>query len=277
VRSAAIFCVGLALAAWAGCGTPSSYRTGGAPAESESGNESGVAAQADETETSLDVAGVGVSGKGEAAPASRPARMTRASAAASTAAPTTAPADEPARARSPVLLYTATLTMAVFDVEPGLKAVEATARDLGGFLARQTNTAITVRVPAARFHEALGRLEKLGDVTGRNIQAEDVTQEYLDLELRIKSARSVRERLEQLLGRASKVEESIAIERELERVMAEVERMEGRLKYLRDRAQFSTITVNFASRPKELVAKDTFKLPFPWLDQLGLGRLLELR
>jgi hypothetical protein len=167
--------------------------------------------------------------------------------------------------------------MAVFDVNPGLKAVETAARELGGFLARQTNNTITVRIPAARFHEALARMEKLGDVTARDIQAEDVTAEYLDLELRIKSARSVRERLEQLLGRASKVEESIAIERELERVMAEIERMEGRLKYLRDRAQFSTISVTFAARPKELVAKDTFRLPFPWLDQLGLGRLLELR
>ena len=80
--------------------------------------------------------------------------------------PAVTPTDEPpARGRSPVLIYTANLTMAVFDVQPGLKAVEAAARELGGFLARQTNTAITVRVPAARFHEALGRLEKLGDVT----------------------------------------------------------------------------------------------------------------
>ena len=53
--------------------------------------------------------------------------------------------------------------------------------------------------------------------------------------------------------------------------------MEGKLKYLRDQAQYSTISVTFSSRAKELVAKDTFKLPFPWLEQLGLGRLLELR
>jgi hypothetical protein len=184
---------------------------------------------------------------------------------------------EPARGRTPVLIYTANLTMAVFEVQPGLEAVESAARELGGFLAKQSNNTIVVRVPAARFHEALGRLEKLGDVTNRHIEAQDVTQEYLDLELRIKSARSVRERLEQLLSRAVKVEDSIAIEKELERVMSEIERMEGRLKYLRDQAQYSTITVRFDSRAKELVAKDTFKLPFPWLEQLGLGRLLELQ
>lgn len=187
------------------------------------------------------------------------------------------PAPEPAKGRSPILIYKASLTMAVFDVQPGLKAVEAAARDLGGFLAKQSNFTIIVRVPAARFQEALGRLEKLGDVTSKDVEARDVTEEYLDLELRIKSARAVRERLEHLLAKANKVEDSIAIEKELQRVMGELESMEGKLKYLRDQAQYSTISVTFSSRTKELVAKDTFKLPFPWLEQLGLGRLLELR
>ena len=180
-------------------------------------------------------------------------------------------------ARAPVLIYTAQLTMAIFEVAPALRSAEALARELGGFMARQTNNAIIIRVPVARFHEAITRLEKLGDITNRDISAEDVTQEFFDLEVRIKSARAVRERLEQLLNRASRVDESIAIERELERVVGEIERLEGRLKYLQDRALFSTISLTFAARPKELVAKDTFKLPFPWLEELGLGRLLKLR
>jgi hypothetical protein len=187
-----------------------------------------------------------------------------------------APGGEPA-GRAPVLIYTAQLTMAIFEVEPALKSAETLARELGGFMSRQTNNSIIIRVPVARFHEAIGRLEKLGDITNRDISAEDVTQEFFDLEVRLKSARAVRERLEQLLHRANKVDESIAIERELERVVGEIERLEGRLKYLHDRALFSTISVTFAARPKEMVAKDTFKLPFPWLDHLGLGRLLKLR
>ena len=183
----------------------------------------------------------------------------------------------PDAARAPVLIYTAQLTMAIFEVDPALRSAEALARELGGFMARQTNNSIIIRVPVARFHEAITRLEKLGDITNRDIAAEDVTQEFFDLEVRIKSARAVRERLEQLLNRASRVDESIAIERELERVVGEIERLEGRLKFLQDRALFSTISLTFAARPKELVAKDTFKLPFPWLEQLGLGRLLKLR
>jgi hypothetical protein len=200
-----------------------------------------------------------------------PAAPTRALAAAAVKQPATQSAQ-----RAPVLIYTAQLTLAIFEVTSGLKAVEQLARELDGFMARQTNSAITIRVPVARFHEAIGRIEKIGDITARDIQAEDVTQEHFDLQVRIKSARAVRERLEQLLARATKVDESIAIERELERVVGEIERLEGRLQYLQDRARFSTISVRFATRPKELIAKDTFRLPFGWLDQLGLGRLLNL-
>jgi hypothetical protein len=208
-------------------------------------------------------------------PAAAP-QPTKPTAAGGGPAPEAATSAAQAARRGPVLIYTARLTMAVFDVDPGQRAVADLARELGGFMASQSNDAITIRVPAARFHEAIARLEKIGDLTARAIDAEDVTQAYLDLELRIRSARAVRERLEQLLARATKVTDSIAIERELERVVGEIERLEGRLQYLRDRAQLATITVSFSARGKELVAKDTFRLPFPWLDQLGLGRLLQL-
>jgi hypothetical protein len=180
--------------------------------------------------------------------------------------------------RGTMLVYTANLTLAIFEVEPARKAIETLARELGGYMASQSNQAITVRVPVERFHDAMARVEKLGDIINRQVQAEDVTQEFFDLEVRLKSARAVRERLEQLLARASRVDESIAIERELERVVGEIERLEGRIRYWRDRASFSTIAVHFSTQPKEVVAKNAFfKLPFPWLDQLGLGRLLQLR
>ena len=52
--------------------------------------------------------------------------------------------------------------------------------------------------------------------------------------------------------------------------------VEGRMKFLRDRAAFSTITVTFASKAKESMVQGPFRLPSPWLQQLGLGRLLQL-
>lgn len=186
---------------------------------------------------------------------------------------------EPAGARAiaaPMLIYTAQLSMAVFEVAASLSRVEAIAREVGGYLGRRDDRAITVRVPVARFDEALRAIEGLGDVLSRNVSTQDVTEEYHDLEVRLRNLRAVRDRIEQLLAKATKVEDSLMIERELNRVAAEIDRIEGRLKFLRDRAAYSTITVTFAPRTKETVRKGPFQLPVPWLHELGIARLLDL-
>lgn len=182
---------------------------------------------------------------------------------------------EVAQLRGPMLIYTARISMAVFEVNASLTKVEAIGRDLGGFLAKRDDRSVTIRVPAARFDEAVKRVEEVGDMLHRNVAAEDVTEEFRDLEIRMASARAVQKRLTELLARATKVEESIAIERELDRVTGEIERVEGRMKFLRDRAAFSTITVTFEPKPKEQVGSGV-QLPVSWLHNLGLRRLLSL-
>ncbi|HTN82155.1 MAG TPA: DUF4349 domain-containing protein [Sorangium sp.] len=179
-------------------------------------------------------------------------------------------------APAPLLIYTAQVAMAVFEVGASLGKVEALARELGGFLARRDDRTITIRVPAARFDDALKRLEGLGDMLQRNVVAEDVTEEFLDLGVRIRNARAVRDRLEKLLEKAAKVEESIQLERELARVAGELERLEGRLKFLRDRVAFSTLTVSFQPRSTETITPSGPRLPIDWLNELGLSRLLNL-
>ena len=176
-----------------------------------------------------------------------------------------------------VLIYTAQLRMAVFEVDKALNDVEALARSLGGFLSHRTDTEITIRIPAAQFDDALKGISKKGDVLTRNVQVEDVTEEFLDVTLRLKNARQVRDRIAQLLVNAKNVEESLEVERELNRLSGEIERLEGRLKYLQNRAQYSTITVTFQPEQVDEVPNSAFQLPFPWLRELGLGRLMNLR
>jgi hypothetical protein len=192
------------------------------------------------------------------------------------AEPSKANAGEIAVVRGPLLIYTAQITITVFEVNNSLGQVDALARELGGFLARRDDTSITIRVPAGRFDEAVKRIEKIGDMLHRNVVAEDVTEEFRDLDIRLRSARAVQERLTQLLAKAVKVEESVLIERELDRVTGEIERIEGRLKYLKDRAAYSTITVTFQAKPTETLGQTPFRLPGQWLNDLGLGRLLRL-
>lgn len=174
-----------------------------------------------------------------------------------------------------MIVYTATLTMAVYQVQPNLTAVERIAKEKGGFLAIRGDNRITVRVPRERFEDALGAIEKVGDVLHRDVTAEDVTDQYTDLEIRIKNARAMQTRLKQLLEKAA-VKEALDIEKELARVTEELELMEGKLKLLKDKIAYSTITVVFEGRGAALSGAQKVRLPFPWLNQLGLVNLLRL-
>jgi len=172
------------------------------------------------------------------------------------------------------LVYTAQVTMAVYQVEQGVAAVEKVARDMGGYLAVKRDREITVRVPRARFEPTLSAIDKIGDVLHRDVQAQDVTDEYVDVEIRIKNARAMQVRLKQLLDKAS-VKEALEIEKEMRRVTEELELLEGKLKLLKDRIAYSTITVTFEARGSS-IQTTRIRLPFPWLGSLGLPSLLQL-
>jgi hypothetical protein len=173
-----------------------------------------------------------------------------------------------------MLIYTANLTMAVYQVEHGLAEVERIAKELGGYLAARTDLMITVRVPRAQFDKALKAIEPSGDVVHREIKAEDVTDEFFDLEVRLRNARAMRDRLAKLLQQAA-VKEALDIEKELARVTEEIERIEGKLKFFRHRVEYSTINVTFQPRGATVETRP-LRLPFSWLDELGLPHLLQL-
>jgi hypothetical protein len=178
--------------------------------------------------------------------------------------------------RQPMLIYTAGITMIVAEVKAALARIDDVTKDLGGFLSRRDDVSITIRVPVSRFDEAVRRIEALGQVVHRNVSVEDVTEEFVDLEVRLKNLRAIRARLESLLEKAKTVEESVLIERELGRVAGEIERIEGRMKLLKDRAAYSTITVSLQEKQREDLGKNAPRVPVGWLDQLGLSRLLSL-
>lgn len=188
------------------------------------------------------------------------------------------PAEQPGappQVASPMLIYEATFHMGVFQTTEAIDRVEKLARDSGGYLVRRSDREITVRVPAGKFDSALKVVAELGDVLHRDVNVKDVTEEYFDLQVRLKNARAMRERLEELLKRANKVEDALAVEKELERIAGAIERYEGRMKLLRELVSFSTITVKFQAKGTESVNPEV-RLPFPWLRTLGLGPLLRM-
>lgn len=174
----------------------------------------------------------------------------------------------------PLLIYQAELGMAVHQVSANQDRVEAVARELGGFLASRTDDTIVVRVPARAFEEAMARIRELGDVLSRRVEVQDVTEEFRDVETRIRTLEAMRRRVEELLAQARDVQAALAVEQHLERITVQLEQLRGRLRFLADRVAFSTITVRFRERTEARAPH--FELPFPWLRQLGLQRLLRL-
>ncbi|MDQ3037240.1 MAG: DUF4349 domain-containing protein, partial [Myxococcota bacterium] len=178
----------------------------------------------------------------------------------------------------PLLIYVATLHLAVYEVAESQARIVAAARELGGFVFAQSDDRVVVRVPAPRFETMLGHVEQAGDVEHRDVQAQDVSEEFHDVEIRIRNLEAMRTRVEALLAQAHDVQQALLVEQQLARITEELERMRGRQRFLADRIAFSTITVIFRPRPRESIDQpDVVQLPFAWLENLGLSTLLELR
>lgn len=109
---------------------------------------------------------------------------------------------------------------------------------------------VTIRVPAGNFDALLEAISKGADkLKSKNINAQDVTEEYMDVTARIKTKKELESRYQQLLQKATKVEEMLMIEREMGTLRTDIESIEGRLRYLKDRVAFSTLTMIYFETP----------------------------
>ncbi|MCE5326168.1 MAG: DUF4349 domain-containing protein [Planctomycetaceae bacterium] len=194
-------------------------------------------------------------------------------AAAATLVPSAAAAARPAAVDPRRIIYSAQFAIVAPDVAAALNKAKAMAAASGGYMQQMTSDTIVMRIPAERFDPFIAELAALGTVTRKNIEAADVTEQYADLELRLRSAKAMHDKLMSLLDKAAGVKDTLAVETEIGRVREEVERLEGLLNRLRNQVSYSTISVSFtaaALAPQEL----KIILPFPWLQTLGLDRLL---
>lgn len=206
---------------------------------------------------------------------SAPASVAPAQTLVADARQTAVPDEEPDRA-APLLIYTGNVTIAIYDVEETQARAIAAVEELGGYASQRGDTYVVLRVPAEHFREALDAVGELGDVLSLSWDAADVTDAYFDLEIRIRNARDVRDRLAALLDEAIKVDDALAIEAELARVTLELEQLEGQLRQMRDRVALATLTVSFSAMAQTRVPGEEYRLPFRWLNELGVERLLSL-
>ncbi|NIP23430.1 MAG: DUF4349 domain-containing protein [Phycisphaerae bacterium] len=168
-----------------------------------------------------------------------------------------------------LVVYNAVINVVVQNISQSIGQLRSTVSAMGGYMQSMTSSSITLKVPAKRFTEALAEVEKLGEVTHKDIKGTDVTEQMRDLNIRLANAENVRGRLTKLLERADKVEDAIKIEKELERITETIELLKGKISHLKNSVAFSTLTVHFNSPVPQ---KDIgIKIPFYWVHELGTG------
>jgi hypothetical protein len=139
-------------------------------------------------------------------------------------------------------------------LDPAIVKLRQLATQLGGYVANSSmiggrdqvpSAMLELKIPAQRFDQAINGLGTLGKVESVNATAEDVGEEFVDVTARVNNAKRLEERLIDLLAnRTGRLQDVLSVERELARVREEIERYEGRLRYLKSRVAVSTLSVN---------------------------------
>ena len=151
----------------------------------------------------------------------------------------------------------ASLTVEVEDVGMAITELRVFVESVGGFIEHVSTTdgpqpgrgSATIRVPAEQFNHTIDRIEAFGEVLGQSLGQTDVTGDAIDLAARLRSERSAEASLLKLLDRAVSVSDVLTVERELGRVRANVERLQGQLDFIERSVALATITVTFALPP----------------------------
>ncbi len=103
---------------------------------------------------------------------------------------------------------------------------------------------MTIRVPAEKFNEALDEIRKTaGRVIMESVTGRDVTEEFIDIEARLKTKKALEQKFIEIMNRSKTVQEALNVQRELANVRGEIERIEGRKRFLENQASLSTIKI----------------------------------
>lgn len=169
-----------------------------------------------------------------------------------------------------LVIKNASVTLEVVNVAEAEASIRQKAEQLGGFVVSvQTygsgdlmQSTVVVRVPAARFEEALSGVEGLAKkVLSRSVSGDDVTEEYVDLESRLRNLEATRDRMLDLLARAEKVEDALRVNEALTDVQGQIEQIKGRMQYLKQSAAMSTITAELrpVPPPPSIIEEDAWQ------------------
>lgn len=160
------------------------------------------------------------------------------------------------KASGRLLVWTANFSLEVADLAKAQAQLTERMLALGGYVEEKSDygsssQSLVYRVPKDAFATALGDVEQSGKVLSRHVKGEDVTEQYVDVETRLRNNIALRDRLKDLLGKARDIKDILQIESELNRIQSEIDSMEARMRILKDQIQMSTLRVELRQQEAE--------------------------
>jgi uncharacterized protein DUF4349/putative zinc finger protein len=163
----------------------------------------------------------------------------------------------------PMIVQTASLNILATNYDEASAAIEKQAAAHGGYVEKldakaQTGNAkelsASLRIPTKQLDGFLADVRKLGHVEEETRSNEEVSDQYVDLQARLKSARATEQRLIELLGtRTGKLQDVLEAERELARVRGEIEAMQGQSAILVHRVNYATVQVDLSEEYRQVL------------------------
>ena len=158
------------------------------------------------------------------------------------------------------IIYDGEIDLIVKDVDPIAKQVVTFIQDVRGYIAEQSTTGSPgsqrsmrwkLRVPVDQFESLVQKVVALGELERNTRRSQDVTEQFYDIEARIKNKKAEEKSLTKILDeRTGKLEDVLKIETELSRVRGEIEQLEGKIRVLENLSSLATLTLSVREREK---------------------------
>lgn len=158
------------------------------------------------------------------------------------------------------LMYKANIVMEIQDYGKAQSEVRNTVTLSGGYIVNFSETqsssekggTFIVKVPANGFSSFIDRLENIAhESLQRSIEGQDVTEEYIDLESRLKAKQIMEEQYVAFMKKATKTTDLVAFANELERIQSEIEQMKGRMRFIDQNVSYSTVEIRLYESPEK--------------------------
>jgi hypothetical protein len=166
----------------------------------------------------------------------------------STAMEASAATDERQQERK--IIYNAYLTLTVEQADTANQSLQSIAKNYGGYVNELGTYRSVIRVKSDQLESAIVAIGQVGRLDRKSIRGQDVTEAYLDYQIRLDNAQQARGRYLELLDKATTVDEILKVEKELERLNETIDLLKGKINRIDHLDAYATITIELKERRK---------------------------